>query len=185
MTFANRAMKAQVDLHRLFQDVSEYAAPILLELEQCDLGHTLRSAWNNLETQRVNRNARLIMETNGVNLECRADGFRLEQVFRNLLENAMAACKDPVELTAHWFDAHLGGQPAVRFVFRDNGPGLSIEVREKIFEPFFTTKSKGTGLGMAIAKRIVESHGGRIVAANGQTGAEFITTLPRRLVTPD
>jgi signal transduction histidine kinase len=60
-----------------------------------------------------------------------------------------------------------------------------MEVQEKLFEPFFTTKSKGTGLGMAIAKRIIESHGGRIVAANGQSGAEFIITLPRRLIATD
>jgi signal transduction histidine kinase len=73
----------------------------------------------------------------------------------------------------------------VRFALQDNGMGLSVDVREKMFEPFFTTKSKGTGLGMAIAKRIIESHGGRIVAANGQVGAEFIITLPRGLIMTD
>jgi signal transduction histidine kinase len=185
LTFADRAMKAQADLHRLFQDVREYAAPIHLELELCDLGHAFRCAWNNLAAQRLNRSIHLIAEANGLNLECRADGFRIEQVFRNLLENAFAACKDPVELTVHWSQVQLGEQPAVRFVLQDNGPGLSVEVREKLFEPFFTTKSKGTGLGMPIAKRIIESHGGRIVAANGQRGAEFVITLPRRLITTE
>jgi len=101
------------------------------------------------------------------------------------LENALAACKDPVELTVQWSQVQLGGQAAVRFVLQDNGPGLSVEVREKLFEPFFTTKCKGTGLGMAIAKRIVESHGGRIVAANNESGAEFVVTLPRKLTARD
>lgn len=81
------------------------------------------------------------------------------------------------------FDAQV--QPAVRIALQDNGPGLSLEVREKLFEPLFTTKSKGTGLGMPIAKRIIESHGGRIVAANDQSGAEFIITLPRKLSATD
>jgi signal transduction histidine kinase len=162
-----KAIKAQEDVHRLFQDVREYAGPMQLELELFDLGDAFRSAWTQLAAQRMDRNIRLIAETSSSDLECRADCFRLEQVFRNLLENALAACKDPVELKVHWSHAQLGGQPAVRFVLQDNGTGLSVEVQEKLFEPFF------------------ESHGGRIVAANGQSGAEFIITLPRKLIATD
>jgi signal transduction histidine kinase len=180
LQFAARAIKAQADLHRLFQDVREYAGPMQLELESCDLGQILQCAWSQLGAQRHNRSIQLTAETNGVNLECRADCFRLEQVFRNLLENALAACPDPVELRVSWSHVQLGGQGAVRFVLQDNGPGLSLEVRERLFEPFFTTRSKGTGLGMSIAKRIVESHGGRIVAANNGSGAEFVITLPQK-----
>lgn len=80
----------------------------------------------------------------------------------------------------------LGGQTVLRLALRDNGPGLSPAAREKLFEPFYTTKSKGTGLGMSIARRIVESHGGQIVAGNsGTAGAEFIVTLPRKLADAD
>jgi two-component system, LuxR family, sensor kinase FixL len=62
----------------------------------------------------------------------------------------------------------------------DNGPGLSPEQRQKIFEPFFTTKTKGTGLGMAIVKRIMEAHGGKIAVGTGDgPGAEIVLTLPR------
>jgi signal transduction histidine kinase len=57
---------------------------------------------------------------------------------------------------------------------------MSIEQRQRAFEPFYTTKPKGTGLGMSIAQRIVEAHGGRIEigAANG-AGTEIVTYLPR------
>jgi len=51
--------------------------------------------------------------------------------------------------------------------------------RQKIFEPFYTTKTKGTGLGMAIAQRIVSAHGGSITAAGGPKGATIEVTLPR------
>jgi two-component system, LuxR family, sensor kinase FixL len=57
---------------------------------------------------------------------------------------------------------------------------LNAEQKQHIFEPFFTTKTKGTGLGMAIAKRIVEAHGGTItVGLSPKQGAEMIITLPR------
>ena len=136
---------------------------------------------NTITAQFPRREIRVTSETNHMNLKCVADPYRLQQVFRNLLENAVAACPDPLELKVHWSQVLLGGQPALRCALNDNGPGLSIEVQERMFEPFFTTKSKGTGLGMSIAKRIVEAHGGRIVATNGSVGAEFVITLPRKL----
>jgi signal transduction histidine kinase len=61
---------------------------------------------------------------------------------------------------------------------RDNGPGLSTEQRERVFEPFFTTKPKGTGLGMAIVKRIIEAHGGDIRVGGSTDGAEFLINFP-------
>ena len=63
---------------------------------------------------------------------------------------------------------------------RDNGPGLSPEQRDKIFESFYTTKTRGTGLGMAIVKRIVEAHGGQVGLGDAEgRGAEIVLTLPR------
>src|SRR5262249_31868393 len=79
-----------------------------------------------------------------------------------ILENALAACRDPVQITIGCAETVLRGRPALRIVVRDNGPGLTPEQQQRIFEPFYTTKTKGTGLGMAIAKRIVEAHGGQI-----------------------
>ena len=64
----------------------------------------------------------------------------------------------------------LEGRPALQLTVRDNGPGLDAEQREKVFDPFFTTKAKGTGLGMAIARRIVEAHGGQIAVGDAGIG---------------
>ena len=102
------------------------------------------------------------------------------QVFRNLLENSLAACRDPVAIQISCRDVQLEDQPAIEVSVRDNGPGLTPDARQNVFEPFFTTKTKGTGLGMAIARRIVEAHGGQIAVGNDSSaGAEFIVTLLR------
>ena len=99
---------------------------------------------------------------------------------RTLAGQYWAACRDPVEITIGCAPAEIDGHPALRVAVRDDGPGLGAEQRQRLFEPFFTTKTKGTGLGMAIAKRIVEAHGGRIAVGEGAgPGAEIILTLPR------
>jgi signal transduction histidine kinase len=69
---------------------------------------------------------------------------------------------------------------ASRVAFIDNGPGIAPEIREKIFTPFFTTKSRGSGLGLPTAKRLIEAHHGRISVecpAGGGTTVEI--ELPR------
>ena len=69
----------------------------------------------------------------------------------------------------------------IQISVRDNGPGLNPEQQERIFEPFYTTKTKGTGLGMAIAQRIVEAHHGRIQVGDvSGPGAEILVTLPSK-----
>ncbi len=67
----------------------------------------------------------------------------------------------------------------LRIVVRDNGPGLSEEQKAKVFNAFYTTKTSGTGLGMAIVKRIIDAHGGTIeVGKDAPRGAEFQIALP-------
>jgi signal transduction histidine kinase len=62
---------------------------------------------------------------------------------------------------------------------RDLGIGFPVENAERIFDPFFTTKAQGTGMGLSICRRIIESHGGRLWAcANTGPGASFQFTLP-------
>jgi signal transduction histidine kinase/FixJ family two-component response regulator len=175
-----RVQKAQDHLRQLYDEVRGYAAPIKLERAVWDLAGIWRQAWANLVLQRQGRNVVLRQETGTVDLHCAVDHFRLEQVFRNILENALAACRDPVQIEVRAEETLLGGQPALRVGVRDNGPGLNPEQRRRIFDPFFTTKTKGTGLGMAIAKRIIDAHAGQIAvgpAAGG--GAEILITLLR------
>ncbi len=180
--------KAQDRLHYLYEEVRGYAAPIKLKRERTDLGTLLEETWTGLAA-RKDRVAVLTQETSGADLACDVDPLALEQVFRNVLDNAMSACPDPVEIRAVWSPAGLNGDRGLCVALRDNGPGIPAAEQARVFEPFFTTKTQGTGLGLAIAKRIVEAHGGRIVVGGppagdalgaASRGAEIVITLPRK-----
>jgi PAS domain S-box-containing protein len=176
-----RVQSAQNHLQQLYDEVRNYAAPLRLERESWPLDVVWRQAWQNLAVRRQGRVAQLSEEADGVDLNCSIDPFRLEQVFRNIFENSLAACRDPVDICIRCTDTTQDGVPALQVSVRDNGPGLSAEVRRRIFDPFFTTKTKGTGLGMAIARRIVEAHGGQIAADPVGPGAEIHLLLARDL----
>ncbi len=146
----------------------------------CDLREVWRESWSHLDQTRDRQQA--ILRETPVNLDarCLVDPFRLGQVFRNILENALAAAPVPTVIEISMTAASLDGQPALQIAFRDHGPGIPVEQRTKIFDPFFTTKSKGTGLGLAIAKRIVEAHGGQIAVCGADgPGALFVITIPK------
>jgi len=179
LSLIDRLQKAQDHLQRLYEEVRNYAAPVVLERKEYSLDRIWQQAWANLSVHRQGRQADLFEDLDGTDLTCRVDAFRLEQVFRNIFENALSACSDPVEIVVRCRPARLQGQPALRIEVRDNGPGLTPEQARRIFEPFYTTKTKGTGLGMAICQRIVEAHGGQISAGGeANTGAVIRILLP-------
>ncbi len=179
-----RIQVAQDDLHRLYEDVREYARPIRIEPHPCRLDDLLHHAWDELIVKRTNRNAQIseVKKTN--DLTCDVEAFAIRQVFRNLLDNALAACADPVVITVVWSDSVINGMPALRVSLKDNGPGVSDEHRHQIFDEFFTTKTHGTGLGLAISRRFIDTHGGRIEAVDSlPPGLEIAITLPRHIAT--
>jgi signal transduction histidine kinase len=170
---------AEDRLHRLFEDIRGYAAPITLDRDTYDLRTVWQRVWQELAPRRHGRDVSLRESGLELDLRCSVDLFALERVFRNLFENSLAACSDPVEIEVTCSASKLNGSQALRITVRDNGPGLSAEHRRRIFQPFFTTKSQGTGLGTAIAKRIVEAHSGTIALADStRPGIEIVITLP-------
>jgi signal transduction histidine kinase len=122
------------------------------------------------------------------------DRQRLEQVFSNLIINATQAMhtggQNPDErklsLQTNIAPApkgialQTGKEPKeVVITIADTGPGIPVDARQQIFEPFFTTKARGTGLGLTVARRIIEEHKGAIkIESNEGKGTRFIITLP-------
>lgn len=175
-----RIQQSQMHLHRLLDDVQSYAALGTLDRSPVAISETWREAWQLLLRQRRGRDAMLQEFVAVENPVLNGDRYRLVQVFRNILDNSLAAAPDPVRIQLHCEHSVLGDSPALRIVIRDNGQGLDEHQRRRIFEPFYTTKPNGTGLGMAIAQRIVEAHGGTIVVGDSWIGgAEIIIELPR------
>ena len=107
-----RLQRAQDHLHYLYEDVRSYAAPIKLEKVPCDLRSIWRETWAHLEQAGKDKQARLHETLNGVDLHCAGDPFRLDQLFRNLLDNALAAGSPPVTIDISAAAVELDGQPA-------------------------------------------------------------------------
>jgi PAS domain S-box-containing protein len=106
-----------------------------------------------------------------------ADRVQLQQVLMNLMLNAIDAMKDTGG--ALTINSHMSGGRELTISLSDTGVGLPIDNPDRIFESFVTTKPHGTGMGLAITRSIVESHGGRVWAvANSGPGATFVFTLP-------
>ena len=108
-----------------------------------------------------------------------ADHVQLQQVLMNLMLNGIEAMKDQSGELSVTSTRTEDGQLLISV--RDAGIGLPGEELERIFEAFFTTKPQGTGMGLSISRRIIESHGGRLWASpNTGRGATFQFTLPTR-----
>ncbi len=116
-----------------------------------------------------------------------ADPSLLRVVLGNIIRNAADAMAEAGDQTEHRLDIsanavrHDEVGDAIQIRFRDTGPGVPPEVRERMFNPFFTTRAAGTGLGLAIVHRILEAHDAAIEVAErepGERGAEIIITLP-------
>ncbi len=104
------------------------------------------------------------------------DRVQVRQLVVNLVQNAFQAVGPAGSVTVALTGA--GGELQLRV--DDSGPGFSPEVQRRLFEPLFTTRANGTGLGLALCRRIVEKHGGTISAANrAGGGASFRASFPR------
>jgi C4-dicarboxylate-specific signal transduction histidine kinase len=112
------------------------------------------------------------------------DRVQLQQVMMNLIVNSIEAMKEAEGTRELVLKSERGDKQQLMVSVSDTGVGLP-QAPDKIFDAFFTTKLRGTGMGLRISRSIVESHGGRLWAAdNVPRGASFYLTLPGHVVTP-
>ena len=102
------------------------------------------------------------------------DPTQIARVLSNLILNAIQAMGERGRI---FIDAERRGDVA-RMHVRDEGPGVPEHLRERVFEALFTTKPKGTGLGLALCRRILEAHGGTLDLERKTPGASFMLTIP-------
>jgi two-component system NtrC family sensor kinase len=140
--------------------------------------------------QRSMRDVALDVEVENDLRPVRIAGTRLQQVFLNLVLNAADAISEDARrrgieprgerLGRIAIRARTGAGPEVRVEIEDDGPGVSEAIRDRLFEPFVTTKEvgKGTGLGLAVCRGLIEGAGGRITLGKTERGARFVIDLP-------
>ena len=162
-------------VNRILEDILSVARPFQLKLSSQVIPDivedVLRRYQARIQAKAIRVNCRYAASLPPV----RADRERLEQALTNLVLNAVEAMPKEGTLTIG-LDAD---DPWLTITIADTGPGIPLEARRRIFEPFFTTKARGTGLGLAVARRVIEEHGGTIeVASEPGRGTTFAVRLP-------
>jgi signal transduction histidine kinase len=178
-----RIRSALVELQTLYEEVRSYAAPIQLGKTLHTLAELCQQTWSNLEEQSKALGVQLDLDCG----DCPAvycDPDKISQVLRNIFENALFVSPRGSKVRVVCRQIRSGASTFVQVAIADCGPGLNEEQTQRIFDPFYTTKTKGTGLGMAISRRIIEAHDGRLyvggdsVRPPNASGAVIIVELP-------
>jgi signal transduction histidine kinase len=150
------------------------------EAQLIDINETVRDVFQFLSVQALIRNVRLETDLSPMLFCVWADRIQLEQVILNLAMNAMDATEhQPRERRRIIGRTESGKGKSVIVSVIDFGQGIPSEGLLRVFDPFFTTKAQGMGVGLSIARTIVEAHGGHIWAEQGPgSGAVFRVSLP-------
>ena len=170
-------------LERIVQDFLRFARPSEPAFAGVSASQLLQEVQTLLRSQFEKQSVQLSVET-AEDVWLRADKEQLKQVLINLAQNAAESVQGngTVTLRARPGMAKLGAetQPVAMLEVADNGPGIPPEVESRLFDPFFSTKQGGTGLGLPIAARIIEKHGGSIqYQTQRNRGTTFSVALPR------
>jgi signal transduction histidine kinase len=152
-------------LEHIVQDVLSFARPSDPKLEIIAADTVIREVQGLMSPDLESRGLHLVVESSP-ELLIRADSGHLKQVLVNLVRNAAEAIdgKGTVTLRTRPARAAFGGRETAAVILEvaDDGKGIPPEVEKRLFDPFFSTKETGTGLGLPIAARIVEKHGGML-----------------------
>jgi len=168
-------MDSAESMQRIVDDVLDFAKPARLVFKEGDIQIPLSRACQTCMTKAQEKNIKLIphMPTNPV--KATVDAFQLERALVNFICNAIDASG-----TGQAINILLShGQDYIAIRIQDHGAGMDRETIENMFTPFYSNKNNGTGLGMPIAKKIIEGHEGTInIDSHPGRGTEVLIRLP-------
>ena len=180
--YAGVALQELDRVERSISHLLRYAREEELEMRELGLADVIDSALETFRDRIARLGVRLEREVDGA-CRMRGDPEKLRRVVINLVGNALDALE--ASATRGPSLAVLAGEnlagSELWLRVKDNGPGMDEATLQKIFSPFYTSKVNGTGLGLALAKKVVEAHGGSIEAHSAAgDGTEFVLVFPKR-----
>lgn len=172
---ALKTVKQRFDaLDALCRELREYYREPVLSLREVQLQSVVESVLSDLSAD--SGPAWIGPDTSGLAVSLHADPQKLKQVLLNILKNAWEAMRDIGE--KQWAVHAVVQNGQARIEIRNSGTGIKPEAMKRLFEPFFSTKKgRGTGLGLPIARRIVEAHGGQIQVESSRDQGTTVTLI--------
>ncbi|RMH05555.1 MAG: hypothetical protein D6704_09260 [Nitrospirae bacterium] len=172
------AMRDLIRTETLLHEILDFTKPLHLERRICRVPELLDTALSLIATDlKINR-ITVIKEYSGRLGQVRWDETQMQHAFLSIFKNALEAMSPGGQLRLS-AAIKRGRQSQVVIKIHNDGDPIPEELLDKVFEPYFTTKRSGTGLGLAMAKKIVEAHQGHIAIESGpETGTTVILTLP-------
>ncbi len=181
----NKSVKTIVDqvdaMKRLVNEFRDYARLPVAELHPLDLNALVQDILQLYGNENALVPVRVELDTDCPAIQ--GDAQQLRQVVHNLLQNAQDATEGAVPAEVFIATQWVPTSGRVRLVVRDNGPGFPSKILKRAFEPYVSTKSRGTGLGLAVVKKIADEHGARIDLKNRElsgvvVGAQVSLSFP-------
>jgi len=189
--------KAVHEINRLIEELLQSSKTYKLELEALNIGHLIDNVLKDLEHELKRAKVRIVKDYAICLPMIKADRLKLNQVFVNLIQNAVQAMPrgGTLGITTQLINgqelqkipafqgmeigADMASTKFIKMIFSDTGVGIMREAIPNIFTPFYTTKESGMGLGLPIVKEIVETHGGLIhVESQKKRGSRFFILFP-------
>lgn len=177
----HEVQKEIIDIQKILSDLLAYARPKPPDFRSSDLNETAEHAVVLARQQVLSRPITVEITKDSSLPPVEHDAAQIQQLLLNLLLNAIQVMEGEGRV-----DVKLESQNGLAVIrVKDTGRGITPEHLPLIFRPFFTTKGQGTGLGLSLARRIVENHGGSIdVESTVGRGSQFTLRLPLRKTTP-
>jgi len=181
LEFAGLALSELDRVERSIAHLLRYARDEEPRFERLDPRAVAEAAVEGLRARARAARVELVFDFDPVG-EVRGDAEKLRRVVENLITNGLEALEESAvarpRIEVRGGQSLAGDEVWMRV--RDNGPGIEAQERERIWSPFHTTRDSGTGLGLALSRKTVEAHGGRLeLAPDEGRGAEFLLSFPR------
>ncbi len=165
-------------LDDIIRNLLDFARPAAPKLSRVSLQETVRSCIELIGKNADNHGVKINIYIEADDDTCIVDADQIKQVFINISKNAIEACKGGGRIDIRLKDSD--DSDYLKIEFSDTGRGIDDDISDKLYDPFFTTNPDGSGLGLSISRKIIESHRGRIShRSDPGEGTSFIIELPR------